>query len=116
MKRADIGRAAEDAAAELLQAKGFSVVERNFRVKAGEIDLVARDRDEIVFVEVRARRSSDFGGAAASVGSAKRAKLVRAAGVWLQARGWTGPCRFDVVAGDAGRAEHNAAAFEAGGL
>lgn len=116
MNNAEAGRAAEDAAAELLQAKGFSVVERNFRVKAGEIDLVARDRDEIVFVEVRARSSSGFGGAAASVGGAKRRKLVRAAGVWLQARGWTGPCRFDVVAVDAGRAEHIAAAFDAGGL
>ena len=116
MNRADIGRAAEGAAAEFLQAKGFFIVERNFRIKAGEIDLVARDRDEIVFVEVRARRASGFGGAAASVGGAKRRKLLRAASVWLQARRWTGPCRFDVVAIDDGSAEHITAAFGACGL
>ena len=115
MNRAETGRAAEDAAAALLQAKGLAVVERNYRVKVGEIDLIARDRDEIVFVEVRARAASGFGGAAASVGGLKRRKLVRAASVWLQARGWTGPCRFDVVAVDSGRAEHIPAAFDASG-
>jgi putative endonuclease len=115
MNRAETGRAAEDAAAELLRAKGLTIVERNFRAKVGEIDLVARDRDEIVFVEVRARASSSFGGAAASVGGAKRRKLIKAAGVWLQARAWAGPCRFDVVAVDAGRAEHIPAAFDGSG-
>ena len=115
MNRAETGRAAEDAAAELLRAKGLTIVERNFRVKVGEIDLIARDRDEIVFVEVRARASAAFGGAAASVGGAKRRKLIKAAGVWLQARAWTGPCRFDVVAWDSGRAEHIPAAFDGSG-
>lgn len=115
MNRAETGRAAEAAAAELLRAKGLSVVETNFRVKVGEIDIVARDGEEIVFVEVRARASAAFGGAAASVGGAKRRKLVRAAQVWLQARGWTGPCRFDVVALDGGRAEHLPAAFDGSG-
>ncbi|MBI2387422.1 MAG: YraN family protein [Elusimicrobia bacterium] len=113
--RAETGRAAEDAAAELLRAKGMTVVERNFRAKVGEIDLVARDKDEIVFVEVRARASSSFGGAAASVGGAKRRKLIKAAQLWLQARAWTGPCRFDVVALDAGTASHIPAAFDGSG-
>ena len=115
MNRAEIGSAAEEAAAQLLCAKGMVVVERNFRAKAGEIDLVMKDRDEIVFVEVRARASAAFGGAAASVGGAKRRKLIKAAGVWLLARAWTGPCRFDVVALDAGRAEHIPAAFDGSG-
>ena len=113
--RADTGRSAEDAAAALLASKGLSVVERNFRAKVGEIDLVARDKDEIVFVEVRARASSAFGGAAASVGGAKRRKVILAARAWLQARNWSGPCRFDVVAVDAGRAEHIPAAFDGSG-
>jgi putative endonuclease len=113
--RADIGRSAEDAAAALLLGMGMSIVERNFRAKVGEIDLVARDGDEIVFVEVRARASAAFGGAAASVGGAKRRKLIKAASLWLQARAWTGPCRFDVIAVDAGRAEHIPAAFDASG-
>ena len=115
MNRADTGRAAEDAAAVFLRAKGMVVVERNFRVKVGEIDLVARDRDEIVFVEVRARASAAFGGAAASVGGAKRRKLIKAARVWLQTRAYSGPCRFDVVAVDAGRAEHIPSAFDGSG-
>lgn len=113
--RAETGRAAEETAAVLLRAKGMIIVEKNFRAKVGEIDLVMRDRDEIVFVEVRARASASFGGAAASVGGAKRRKLIKAAGVWLQARSWTGPCRFDVVALDAGRAEHFPAAFDGSG-
>jgi putative endonuclease len=113
MTRAETGRRAEDLAAAFLAAKGLTVVERNFRAKSGEIDLVARDGDEVVFVEVRARASRDFGGAAASVDAGKRRRLVRAARVWLAARGWDGPCRFDVVAVDGGRLEHLPAAFEA---
>lgn len=113
--RADIGRAAENAAAALLAAKGLTIVERNFRAKVGEIDLVAKDGEEIVFVEVRARASAAFGGAAASVGGVKRRKLIKAASLWLQVRGWSGPCRFDVVALDAGRAEHYPAAFDGSG-
>ncbi len=115
MNRAEIGRAAEDAAAALLRAKGMTIVERNFRAKVGEIDLVAKDREDIVFVEVRARASSSFGGAAASVGGAKRRKLIKAARVWIQARAYAGPCRFDVVAIDAGFSEHIPAAFDASG-
>ncbi len=115
MDRAAHGRAAEDLAAELLKAKGFLLVERNFRAKVGEIDLIARDKDEIVFVEVRSRASSSFGGAAASVGGAKRRKLIRAAQLWIQVHGYDGPCRFDVVALDAGRAEHIPAAFDGSG-
>jgi putative endonuclease len=113
--RADIGRSAEDAAAALLLGKGMIIIEKNFRAKVGEIDLIARDKDEIVFVEVRARASAAFGGAAASVGGVKRRKLIKAASLWLQVRSWTGPCRFDVVAVDAGRAEHIPAAFDGSG-
>ncbi|OGR49394.1 MAG: YraN family protein [Elusimicrobia bacterium GWC2_65_9] len=113
MTRIATGKKAEDMAAEYLQAKGMIVIERNFRAKTGEIDLIARDADEIVFVEVRARASSGYGGAAASVDASKRRKVVRAASVWLAARGWDGPCRFDVVAVQGGRLEHIPGAFEA---
>jgi putative endonuclease len=115
VSRAETGRRAEDLAAELLSREGLTVLERNFRAKCGEIDLVARDGDEVVFVEVRARASMSFGGAAASVDRVKRAKLVRAARVWLSARGWTGPCRFDVVAFEGASAERIPAAFDATG-
>lgn len=113
MNRSETGKEAEDRAVAHLSAQGLSVVERNFRCKVGEIDLVARDGEEIVFVEVRARASRDFGGAAASVDASKRRKVARAARVWLAARGWDGPCRFDVVAVEGGRLEHIPAAFEA---
>ncbi len=115
MNRAELGKSAEDAAAALLLNKGMTILERNFRLKLGEIDLIAKDKDEVVFVEVRSRASSAFGGAAASVGSAKRRKLIKAAQVWLQTRSYDGPCRFDVVALDAGRAEHIPAAFDGSG-
>lgn len=113
VNRQETGKKAEDLAAEHLQAKGFLVIERNFRAKVGEIDLIMRDGEDMVFVEVRARSSRDFGGAAASVDSSKQRKVVRAARVWLAARGWEGPCRFDVVAVEGGRLEHIPAAFEA---
>jgi putative endonuclease len=113
--RIETGRKAEELAAAFLQAKGLTIIEKNFLAKVGEIDIVAKDGDEIVFVEVRARASREFGGAAASVGGGKRRKLIRAAGVWLQARKWEGACRFDVVALDAGKLEHLPAAFDASG-
>ena len=113
MNRNEVGRKAESLAAEHLKIKGMSVVARNFLCKVGEIDLVMQDGTEIVFVEVRSRASQSFGGAAASVDASKRRKVARAARVWLAARGWDGPCRFDVVAVEGGRLEHLPAAFEA---
>jgi hypothetical protein len=61
------GARAEALAAAYLEARGVAVLERNFRCRTGEIDLVARDGDTLVFVEVRLRRRSDYGGAAASI-------------------------------------------------
>jgi putative endonuclease len=111
----ETGRKAEDLAAAFLQAKGLTIIEKNFLAKVGEIDIVAKDGDEIVFVEVRARASSEYGGAAASVGGVKRRKLIKAAQLWLQARNWDGACRFDVVAVEGGRLEHLVSAFDASG-
>jgi putative endonuclease len=90
------GAAGEDAAAQYLTERGLRVVERNFRVRGGEIDLICRDGATVVFVEVRLRRRSDYGGAAASITAAKRAKIVMAARHWL-ARHGDAVCRFDCV-------------------
>ena len=90
------GAAAEQLAADYLQGRGLRLVERNFRVRGGEIDLVCRDGATTVFVEVRLRSRSDFGGAAASITIAKQARLILAARHWLQRHGET-PCRFDCV-------------------
>lgn len=88
-----------------LEARGLTLIERNFRCPAGELDLILRDGRAVVFVEVRQRASASHGGAAASVTPAKQRRLIRAAQRWLQQRGVRGsaampPCRFDVVAID----------------
>jgi putative endonuclease len=90
------GAAAEEHAARYLAQRGLRVVERNFRVRGGEIDLICRDGQSVVFVEVRLRRRSDYGGAAASITAAKQAKIIMAARHWL-ARHGEFPCRFDCV-------------------
>ncbi|MFI4953220.1 MAG: YraN family protein, partial [Burkholderiales bacterium] len=73
------GAAAEALAAEFLQARGLAIIERNYRCRGGEIDLIARDGETLIFVEVRLRSSAAFGGAAASITAAKRKRLTFAA-------------------------------------
>jgi putative endonuclease len=90
------GALAEELAATLLERNGLAIVTRNYRCRAGEIDLVARDGATLVFVEVRFRSASRFGGAAASIDARKRERIVRAAQHYLTGRAEQ-PCRFDVV-------------------
>ncbi|HEU4459473.1 MAG TPA: YraN family protein [Methylibium sp.] len=107
------------ALAHLLRA-GLVLVERNYRVaagpsrRAGEIDLVMRDRDgTLVFVEVRARRSASHGGAAGSVSASKQRRIVYAAQHYLLRWPAAPACRFDVVAIDGERLAWLRAAFDA---
>jgi len=97
------GQHAERRALEYLIAQGLKLLTRNYRCAHGELDLVMQDRDGIVFVEVRARRNRDFGGAEASVDARKQAKLRATALHYLQSHRLDAPCRIDVVAvnGDA---------------
>lgn len=122
--RKDVGDAGEERALKHLQQHGLVLLQRNYRVaagpsaRAGEVDLVMRDRDAegtLVFVEVRQRARFDHGGAAASVGRAKQARIVYAARHYLQrhCRVWP-PCRFDVVAIDGDTLTWLVAAFDAG--
>jgi len=97
MPRADRGRQAEALAAEFLQRQGLVIVARNYRTRRGEIDLVARDGDTLVFVEVRMRTRAEFGGAAASVTAAKRERWIAASLAYLAQLGREPPCRFDAV-------------------
>jgi putative endonuclease len=90
------GAAAEQLAAAFLARKGLKLIEANYRCRFGEIDLVLRDGDTIVFAEVRLRSSDRFGGAAYSVDRRKQARLVAAARRWLAGKK-DPPCRFDVV-------------------
>jgi putative endonuclease len=99
----DQGRVWEQAALAHLRRHGLRLVESNFRCKGGEIDLVMRDGEALVFVEVRQRAGRSHGGAAASITPAKIRRLVRAAQFYLLRFAHTPPCRFDVVAIDGGR-------------
>ncbi len=90
------GARAEDRCAELLRGAGLVLVERNWRCRLGEIDLIAEDRGVVVFAEVRMRRSFGFGGAGESVTAAKRARLIAAARLYLSRQPQV-QCRFDVL-------------------
>ena len=108
------GGAGEERAEELLARNGLAIVARNYRTKAGEIDLIARDGPTLVFVEVRLRSARAFGGAAASVTPRKQRRIVAAARQFLMRVSPLPPCRFDVIALDAGEPQWIRGAFDAG--
>ena len=94
MKR---GVEAEAMAATFLEHKGLKILARNYRCRLGEIDLVAREGGTTVFVEVRSRGSSAFGGAAASITAAKRQRLLKAARHYISRQRVLPECRFDAL-------------------
>ena len=77
--------------------QGLAIVARNFRTRAGEIDLIARDGETLVFVEVRMRRAVSHGGAVGSITAEKRRRLVAAANGYLAMLRREPPCRFDAI-------------------
>jgi putative endonuclease len=95
------GARAEDLAAAFLAERGLGIVERNWLRRGGEIDIIARDADTLVFVEVRLRRHGDFGGAAESITAKKRARMVIAAEHYLAGFATAPACRFDAILLDA---------------
>jgi putative endonuclease len=120
--RRSVGQAAEQAAADFLARRGLAVVARNVRLPGGEIDVICRDGERWVFVEVKCRRARWGDAPSAAVSWHKRRRIVRLALHWLK---WKhlddAPCRFDVVAvtlDDDGRADvrHIPDAFDASGL
>ncbi|MBI5646370.1 MAG: YraN family protein [Ignavibacteriae bacterium] len=95
----DLARLGEQAAEALLRAQGFAILERNYRFGHGEIDIVARDGNTTVFIEVKTRRNDAFGRPESAVTPNKQRQLGRIATGWLCDNGWPDtPCRFDVVA------------------
>ncbi len=112
-----VGDAAEDAACDFLLNQGMRLLMRNYRTPGrggGEIDIVASSRDgTLVFVEVRKRSGASHGGAAASVGFAKRRRIVFAARHYLMHLATVPPCRFDVIAVEADGIHWLQAAFDA---
>ncbi len=98
--RKNLGESGERVAALLLEARGYRIVARNFRTRAGELDLVAEDADGLAFVEVRTRRGDAFGTPEESITPRKREHLVAVAFEFLQAHPQYADCpwRFDLVA------------------
>ena len=93
-----LGDRGENAAERQLRKAGMDILARGFRYRGGEIDLIARDGSELVFVEVKTRTSDDFGNPEESVTWVKRRKILRTATYYLQSRSaLEQPCRFDVI-------------------
>ena len=114
------GEPGETRACHHLQSIGFRIVERNFRCRSGEVDIIAKDGDATVFVEVKERHGTSHGEACESVSFGKRRRIVRAARLYAMSRGLSeSPLRFDVVAIDWVDGEphlrHEKGAFDADG-
>lgn len=111
------GQAAEDQALAYLQARGLRLLARNYRTPGrggGEIDLILQESNgTVVFVEVRSRSRTDFGGAGGSISAAKRQRVVLAAQHWLLSHGAECACRFDAVLIEGAQLQWLQAAFEA---
>jgi putative endonuclease len=93
------GRQGEDRAVVFLSSRGYRILERNFRVRFGEIDIIADDHGTLCFVEVKSRSHSRFGWPVEAVDTGKQKKIAKAAAYYLQQKGLYGSvaCRFDVV-------------------
>lgn len=104
-----IGTEYEELACKLLEQAGMTVLERNFRVRAGEIDIIAKDGSELVFVEVKYRKDCTHGGAKYAISEAKKNKIRKVA-QWYLAKNHLSVnrtfCRFDAVLIDGDTAEH----------
>ena len=99
--RQSLGKLGENLACAVLKQRGYAIIARRYRTKLGEIDIVARDGETTVFVEVKSRAGDEFGGAAAAVTAWKQRKVALMAMDYLgRYRMEEQPCRFDVVTVD----------------
>ena len=115
----ELARKGENFASAYLEGLGFKIIARNWRYGRLELDLICEDSACLVFIEVKTRRSADFGGPISAVNPAKQKLLCRAAAAWLSKnRAWERPARFDVVCligqGKNFQVEHYRNAFEFG--
>jgi putative endonuclease len=101
LERQAMGKIGEDLAVEELERRGYAIVARRYRTRHGEIDIIARDGDTTVIIEVKARATAEFGMAAEAVTAWKQRRLVSMAVDYLARQNLSDrPCRFDVVAID----------------
>ncbi len=96
--RSSKGKAAEQIACDYLIRQGLQLIEKNFHSRQGEIDLIMRHLDTLVFVEVRYRKNQDFGGAVESITATKQARIRHTALYYMQKQGREFNARFDVIA------------------
>lgn len=97
MTKTDLGNWGEEKAVGFLRRKGYSIVARNFRCRQGEIDIIARRRNIIAFVEVKLRKNADYGAAREFVTYAKRSRIIRTAQLWMSMHEGEYQPRFDVI-------------------
>ena len=117
MNRRAFGSAGEDFACEYLRASGWKIVDRNVRRGPGEIDVVARKRDLLAFVEVKRRSTARFGQPAEAVNWEKRRRIVQTAALYVQEQGLEdAKIRFDVIEILGPKIRHIEGAFDATGL
>ena len=96
--RISLGKQGEDLACREIRRRGYALLARRYRTRWGEIDIVARDGDTLVFIEVKTRRGTRFGGPVAAVNFRKQRRLINMARSYLMGiQGPEPPCRFDVV-------------------
>lgn len=108
MDNTKVGNKGEDLACKYLQNRGYTILERNFRIRGGEIDIIAKDRDQIVFVEVKARYSHEYGLPRESITYFKLKALQKSALFYLQKKGWLDKSyRFDFVGIDFASSKEN---------
>ena len=112
------GQAAEVLAEEMLRQKGYRIVEKNLRLGGGELDLIAEDQGTLVFIEVKARRTNQFGGASYAINTRKKRQIIKLAACYLSQRGLCNQnCRFDAILvtgteGNSSKLTHLEQAFE----
>ena len=110
-----LGRKAESFTAKMMQGENYKIVAHNVNYPCGEIDLIAQNRQQIVFVEVRSRASSEFGLPEETVGRNNQQKIIAAEKLWVQKNDPSGEyqCRFDMIGFSAGKPSWIQNAFEA---
>ena len=97
MDKQTLGRFGEEQAARCLRKKGYTILERNFRCRQGEIDIIARKKGFVVFVEVKLRKDDSFAAAREFVTRGKQEKILKTASLWLSQNDCDLQPRFDVV-------------------
>lgn len=91
------GEKGEQIAVNFLRSKGYNILQRNYRAKKSEIDIICRDGEILVFVEVKARTSVKFGNPEEFVSAAKEAKVIEGAEIYIVENNWNGAVRFDII-------------------